>query len=61
MVPASPEVFSKKEEEVAVTSKSRSAHSLGKGGQGGRFKPAGKKSNIYEGVVFVPSTPGSML
>ena len=57
----SPEVYSKKEEEVAVTSKSRSAHTLGKGGQKGKFKPTGGKCSLYEGVVFVPSTPGSLL
>merc|ERR1712030_170524 len=57
----SPEVYSKKEEEVAVTSKTRSAHKLGKGGQKGKFKPVGGKRSLYEGVVFVPSTPGSLL
>jgi hypothetical protein len=57
----SPEVCSKKEKEVAVTSKSRSAHKRGKGGQKGKFKPAGGNSGLYEGVVFVPSTPGSIL
>ena len=46
---------------MAVTSKSRSAHTLGKGGQKGKFKPTGGKCSLYEGVVFVPSTPGSLL
>jgi hypothetical protein len=27
----------------------------------GRLKPTGKKCSLYEGVVFVPSTPGSKL
>merc|ERR1712059_67466 len=56
----SPEVC--KEEEVAVTSKSRSAHKLGWNGQRGiKFKPVGGSKSPYEGVVFVPSTPGSKL
>merc|ERR1712059_218291 len=44
------------------TSRLFSAHKLGWNGQRGvKFKPVGGSKSPYEGVVFVPSTPGSKL
>ena len=44
-----------------MTSKFRSAHKQGKGGQKVGSRPILKKSSQFESVVFVPSTPGSIL
>ena len=42
-----------KDEEVAVTSKTRSAHSRGKGGLIRGIRPVGRKSSQFESIVFV--------